>query len=138
MRHILRIHAANRHDANSTLRPHLPLWSSLRDLERMVVTACSCQPPPSSYAGITRDSAALSEGLVFAVVRYCMSLYALALWTLALVFPSFNPLPSGPALPSFLPACDGQLQQDLSDGAGWFLPHVRIINVNSLNHILPP
>ena len=43
--------------------------------------------------------------------------------------PSFDPLPSGPALPSFLPACNGQLQQDLSDGAGWFLPHVRIINV---------
>ena len=39
------------------------------------------------------------------------------------------PLPVGPVLPSFLPACDGQLQQDLSDGAGWFLPHVRIINV---------
>ena len=39
------------------------------------------------------------------------------------------PLPGGPALPSFLPACDGQQQQDLSDGAGWFLPHVRIINV---------
>ena len=82
-----------------------------------------------SSAGITCNSAALSEGLAFPVVRCCMSLYALALWTSALVPPSFDPLPSGPALPSFLPACDGQLQQDLSDGAGWFLPHVRIINV---------
>ena len=58
-----------------------------------------------------------------------VSVYAFALWTSALVPPSFAPLQDVPALPAFLPACDGQLQQDLSDGAGWFLPHVRIINV---------
>ena len=57
---------------------------------------------------------------------------------LSFVPPSFDPLPNDPAVPAFLPACDDQLQQDLSDGAGWFLPHVRIINVDSLNHILPP
>ena len=67
-----------------------------------------------------------------------VSVYALAIWTTTLVPPSFAPLQGVPALPAFLPACDGQLQQDLSDGAGWFLPHVRIINVKSLNHILPP
>ena len=58
-----------------------------------------------------------------------VSVYALAIWTTTLVPPSFAPLQDVPALPAFLPACDGQLQQDLSDGAGWFLPHVRIINV---------
>ena len=107
----LRNHVASRHDANSTLRPHLPLWSSLRDLERMVVTACSCHPP-------------------LRVLPVLLGIQQLS--------PRGLPLPGGPALPSFLPACNGELQQDLSDGAGWFLPHVRIINVKSLNHILPP
>ena len=100
----MRNHAASRHDANSTLRPHLPLWSSLRDLERMVVTACSCQPPP----------------------RVLPVLLSIQIQQLS---PRGLPLPGGPALPSFLPACGGQLQQDLPDGAGWFLLHVRIINV---------
>ena len=65
---------------------------------------------------------------------------AVCQYTLSRFGPQRRPpfLPSDPAVPAFLPAFGDRLQQDLSDGAGWFLPHVRIINVDSLNHILPP
>ena len=49
---------------------------------------------------------------------------AVCQYTLSRFGPQRRPpfLPNDPALPAFLPACGDQLQQDLSDGAGWFLP----------------
>ena len=78
----------------------------------MIITTCSqgevcCQytlarfgHPSSSSAGITRDSAALSGGLAFPVVRCCVSVYALALWTSA-----SSPLPPKRSCIACLPPC---------------------------------
>ena len=78
----------------------------------MIITTCSqgevcCQytlaqfgHPSLSSAGVTRGSAALSGRLAFLVVRSCVSVYALALWTSA-----SSPLPPKRSCIACLPPC---------------------------------